>query len=444
VIERSSDKFRGSSQRTRKIRKVRSIYFFLASFFLAGSVLLSFLFLGKNRNVPDSSSAGVAVSTGTFARGDSLYSCLNRYGVSSKEILLVEELLNPIFDSKTCYPGDSYEITVSTGGVLKEFNYYSGPLDIYGVKKSPSGELVPFHKKIVLESRVFGFAGKIESSLYESMVQLGESPELAMRLADIFSWQIDFLTEPRPGDTFKLVWEKFYKEGKEFSDGRILAAQYLGAEVSHTAIFFEDGEGRKDYYTIKGESLRKEFLRSPLNYRRISSHFSYRRFHPILKYYRPHLGVDYSAPLGTPVVSIGDGVVTHVGWKGDYGRLVKVRHPNGYFSTYGHLSRYERGIRRGISVKQGQVIGYVGRSGLATGPHLDFRVIRNGSFINFYKIRVPPAESVKDSYRVEFELVKKKRLSQLGILSVHRPYPYEILSGKWNLPFELAKDRQPS
>ena len=403
---------------------MKRAYIFLVFFLLIGSFILISFF--QNKDVADSSSPQLVVSTGTFARGDSLYSCWSSYGISPKEILVLEKLLSPLFDTRRCYPGDSYEIITSTSGVLEGFNYYSGALDIYGVKKSTSGELMAFHRKIPLEKRVLGLVGRIETSLYESMVQLGQSPELTMRFADIFAWQVDFLTEPRPGDTFKLIWEKFYKEGEEFSDGPILAAQYLSREETHTAILFEDPEGRKDYYTIKGESLRKKFLRSPLNYRRISSYFSYKRFHPILKYYRPHFGIDYAAPLGTPVVSIGDGVVTYVGWKGDYGRLVRVRHPNGYYSTYGHLSRYGRGIRRGVKVKQGQVVGYVGASGLATGPHLDFRVIRNEKFVNFLKIKIPAAESIKDRHRKEFEVTKRKRLYQVGILSSYRSFPHPV------------------
>jgi len=390
----------------------------------------------RHKTVPVLSLPEVLVSTGTFAQGDSLYSCLSERGVSPNEILVLKKALDAFFDTKKCYPGDSYEIIISTGGVLEEFNYYSGALDIYGVKKSTSGELISFHQKIPLEKRTLGLVGKIESSLYESMIQLGQSPELTMRFADIFAWQIDFLTEPRPDDTFKLIWEKTYKKGEEFSDGQILVAQYLGKEASYTAILFEDPEGQKDYYTIEGESLRKEFLRSPLNYRRISSYFSYRRFHPILKYYRPHLGIDYAAPRGTPVASIGDGVVTHVGWEGDYGRFVKIRHQNGYYSTYGHLSRYEKGIGRGVKVKQGQVIGRVGRSGLATGPHLDFRVIRNGNFVNFLKINIPPAESVRDKYRKEFEIVKRERLRQLGILSAYRSFPHPVEE-----KFEIVADQ---
>jgi murein DD-endopeptidase MepM/ murein hydrolase activator NlpD len=407
---------------------MRRVYIFFGFLFLVGSVvLISFI---RNKNVADSSPSEVVVSTGTFAQGDSLYSCMSSHGISPREILGLEKLLNTLFDIRRCRPGDNYEIIVSTNGFLEGFNYYPGPLDIYGVKKSTSGELISFYQKIPLERRVLGLVGRIESSLYESMVQLGQSPELTMRFADIFAWQIDFLTEPRPGDTFRLIWEKSYKEGEEFSDGAILAAQYLGKEVSHTAILFEDPEGRKDYYTMKGDSLRKEFLRSPLNYRRISSYFSYKRFHPILKYYRPHLGIDYAAPLGTPVASVGDGEVTYVGRKGEYGRFVKVRHKNGYYSTYGHLSQYGKGIRRGVKVNQGQVIGYVGASGLATGPHLDFRVVRNGRFVNFLKVQMPAAESVKDSYRKEFEITKRQRLYQLGILSSYRSFPHQIVAAE--------------
>ena len=405
---------------------MRRIYIFLIFFFLIGSLILISFF--QNKNLVDSSSPEVVVSTGTFVRGDSLYGCLSERGLFPGELLTLKKLLDPLFDTRKCYPGDSYEIITSTSGILEGFNYYSGALDIYGVKKSPSGELIGFHQKIPLEKRVLGLIGEIEASLYESMVQLGQSPELTMRFADIFAWQIDFLTEPRPGDKFKLVWEKFYRNGEEFSDGAILVAQYLGKETNHTAVLFEDPEGRKDYYTIEGESLRKEFLRSPLNYRRISSYFSYKRFHPILKYYRPHLGIDYAAPSGTPVASIGDGMVTYMGWKGEYGRFVKVRHQNGYYSTYGHLSRYERGIKRGVKVKQGQVVGYVGASGLATGPHLDFRLIRNGSFINFLKIQIPAAESVKEIYKKEFEITKRERLSQIGILSSYRSFPHQIVA----------------
>ncbi|MCK4649331.1 M23 family metallopeptidase, partial [bacterium] len=226
-----------------------------------------------------------------------------------------------------------------------------------------------------------------------------------------------FLTEPRPGDRFLLAWEKYVDDGKTVLDGRILTAQYINRHRTHTAIYFEDPEGNRGYFTEEAKSLRKQFLRSPLSYRRISSYFSYRRFHPILKVYRPHPGIDYAAPIGTPVRSIGDGRVVYCGWKRGFGRFIKIKHPRGYYTTYGHLRRYAKGIRTGIRVKQGQIIGYVGSSGLSTGPHLDFRMIKNGKYVNFLKLKLPAVKSVKKKYLEEFNRIKKERLTQLENIS---------------------------
>ncbi|MDI6704100.1 MAG: M23 family metallopeptidase, partial [bacterium] len=221
----------------------------------------------------------------------------------------------------------------------------------------------------------------------------------------------------RPKDTFKLIWEIYKKDGKKVMDGRILAAQYNRRNCNnYTAIFFKDPKQHADYYTLNGKSLRRKFLRSPLNYRRISSYFSYRRFHPILKVYRPHLGIDYAAPIGTPVVAVGDGEVVYQGWNGGYGRFIKIRHDHSFYTTYGHLSCYAKGVRRGKRVRQGEVIGYVGSTGLSTGPHLDFRVIRDGRFVNFLRLNISSARSVDPRYVKEFEEVKKRRIDQLNSL----------------------------
>jgi len=241
------------------------------------------------------------------------------------------------------------------------------------------------------------------------MKKEGISNELILNFADIFSWEIDFLTDPRKGDSFQMIWERYISpEGNVLMEGRILAAQYVNQGKKYTAIFYQDPEGHRGYFTPDGKSLRKSFLRSPLHYRRISSYFSYRRFHPILKIYRPHLGIDYAAPTGTPVSSIGDGVVIFAGWNGGFGKQVKIKHPNGYITSYGHLSRIAKGVRRGKKVYQGQVIGYVGATGLATGPHLDFRISKNGRYYNFLKMRLPRAASVKEAYFDDFN--KKKTL----------------------------------
>jgi murein DD-endopeptidase MepM/ murein hydrolase activator NlpD len=302
----------------------------------------------------------------------------------------------------------------TSDGEIISFKYYASPTEFYHIQKDEDGGYLASKEKIHLEKRIVGIQGRIEESLWEAMLDEGVSSELILDFADIFAWEIDFLTEPRREDTFKFIHELYLKEETPVKNGRILIAQYNGRQTNHTAIYFETSDGFKGYYDLKGNSLRRAFLRSPLNYTRISSYFSRRRFHPILRRYRPHLGIDYVAPLGTPVVSIGDGIVTFKGWKGGYGRYIKIRHPNGYSTAYGHLSRYARGIRKGQRVRQGQVIGYVGTSGLSTGPHLHFEVMRNGRFVNFLALRIPPARSIPQRDRERFNEVKRERLMALA------------------------------
>lgn len=196
--------------------------------------------------------------------------------------------------------------------------------------------------------------------------------------------------------------------------GAILVARYQGKEISKDAYLFKLANGNSGYFDADGKSLRRAFLRSPLNYRRISSFFTNSRFHPILKRYRPHHGIDYSARYGTPVVTIGDGTVQYAGWKGGYGRFVSIRHNSTYTSTYGHLSRFGKGVVRGSRVKQGQVIAYVGSSGLSTGPHLDFRITRNNSFINPLKLSVPTLDPVPQGQIATFNAHTEQLARALG------------------------------
>jgi murein DD-endopeptidase MepM/ murein hydrolase activator NlpD len=223
------------------------------------------------------------------------------------------------------------------------------------------------------------------------VVAAGERPELALRLADIFAWDIDFNTDTRPDDTFRLVLEKKeYQDGSPFSYGRILAAEYDNDGQPYKAVLFHDSQGKPGYYSADGKSLQKAFLRSPLKFAaRISSHFSLHRLHPILKIRRPHLGTDYAAPTGTPVQSIASGRVLASGRKGGNGIYVRILHTNGYETYYMHLSRAL--VHTGQHVNQGQRIGLVGMTGLATGPHLDFRLRKNGRFVDFERLKLPPA-----------------------------------------------------
>jgi murein DD-endopeptidase MepM/ murein hydrolase activator NlpD len=240
----------------------------------------------------------------------------------------------------------------------------------------------------------------------------GEEDQLALDLAEIFAWDVDFHTELQRGDSFRVAVEKLTLDGRFCRYGRILSAEFTRGTRLLRAVWFEGSQASAGYYTPEGTPLRKAFLRSPLKFSRISSGFTRSRFHPILHTSRPHLGVDYAAPVGTAVRAAGDGVVVQAGWMGGYGKAVRIRHANGYETLYGHLSRFQ--VARGTRVAQGQVIGAVGRTGLATGPHLDYRMLRNGVFINPLKLQSPPAEPVPARERPAFELARDERLALLG------------------------------
>ncbi len=356
----------------------------------------------------------ITTINGNIQAGDTLYESLIREGISAAEILSLEEKIKSVVDFNYLPIGSQYSLKYNPEGKVTEFTYKPNPIDIYyiDIPTSDSEDLKVTKEEVYTE--VVRLEGKIEYSLYESMMECADSPQLALQLAEIFAWQIDFLTECRVEDTFKILVEKQYI-GDFYRWGKILAAQYEGEFLSeYTAILFEDHAGHIDYYTEEGKSLRKAFLRAPLNYKYISSYFSKNRLHPILRIWRPHLAIDYAAPTGTPISTIGDGTVIYVGWENGYGNYIKIRHPNNYVSAYGHLSRFAKGLKNGQKVKQGEIIGYVGSTGLSTGPHLDFSISKNGGRVDFLKIKLPAAFSVDPQYSAQFNEVKNKLLSDLN------------------------------
>ena len=356
----------------------------------------------------------ITTINGNIQAGDTLYESLIREGISAAEILSLEEKVKSVVDFNYLPVGSEYSLKYNPEGKVTEFIYKPNPIDIYciDILNSDSEDLKITKEEICAE--VVRLEGKIEYSLYESMLECADSPQLALQLAEIFAWQIDFLTECREGDTFKILVEKQYK-GDFYRWGKILAAQYEGELLSeYTAILFEDPSGHTDYYTEEGKSLRKAFLRAPLNYKYISSYFSKNRLHPILRIWRPHLAIDYAAPTGTPVSTIGDGTVIYVGWDNNgYGNYIKIRHPNNYVTAYGHLSRFAKGLKNGQKVKQGEIIGYVGSTGLSTGPHLDFSISENGGKVDFLKLKLPAAFSVDPQYSAQFNEAKNRLLNDL-------------------------------
>lgn len=354
----------------------------------------------------------VAIVGGKLKTRQTLSGLLRQRGVPPELSSLILEKLRELQDLRRCHPGDSVYLEISPEGELNYFEYVVDPTRIYVVKKGNEG-IENYEKKVKVDTILAHVEGVVESSLYETVLSVDELPELAYDFADIFAWVLDFNTELRKGDRFRALFTKNFVDQEFVGYGRILAGVYEGWSGDFHAFYFEDPGGHRDYYDLEGRSLRRMFLKAPLGYRRISSYFSHKRLHPILKIYRPHYGVDYAAPVGTPVSAVGDGLIIFCGRKGDFGKLIRIKHPNSFMTEYGHLSRFARGMRRGIRVKQGQVIGYVGSTGLSTGPHLQYGVKRYGRYVNPLKVNPPAADPVKKKYLPQFEERRDEFLSLL-------------------------------
>jgi len=381
------------------------VVFYLGLIF-ALLALTVWLGLFKGQPGADPSSAALSppplacIFKGELDRNESLYLSLLRRGLSYQLTYELTSALKDKFDLRKSLPGDTYTLLATQDSILS-FEYQKGLRERCRVTKE-NGEMKAVVEPVEFQRMVKSLQGEIESSLWLSMIGLCESPELIMKLTEVFEWEIDFLTEPRKGDRFRVVFEEQYREGAFVRYGDILAAEYSSGDKVHQAVLYRPPGGRKGYFDPSGKSVRKAFLKSPLNYRRISSRFSHSRFHPIFKRYQPHLGVDYAAPRGTPVVASGDGVISYAGWKKGFGKIVEIRHPNGFVTSYGHLSRIARGIGRGVVVKQKDLIGYVGNTGASTGPHLDYRVKADGRYVNPLRMVAPPTDPVRKEYLEDF------------------------------------------
>ncbi len=326
-------------------------------------------------------------------RGDTLEDLLQRAGLEAPLRMDMIAAVRTAFDVRKFRAGANVVLTRSDAGSVEGLEYQIDPdrnLQVERAGETFQAAIVEVPGTI----RATPVCGTLHGSLFESIERAGERPELTLRIADIFGWQLDFYTDPREGDQFCVVVEKKeYANGQPATYQRILAATYTNAGTLYDAYLFAGEDGAPSYYSRDGRSLRSAFLRSPMKFEaRVSSHFSRARRHPVLKIVRPHLGTDYAAPAGTPVQAIGAGTVIFAARSGDSGNMVTLRHTNGYETQYLHLSRIL--VRSGQRVEQGQQIGLVGATGLATGPHLDFRIRRNGGYVNFERLRLPPAASL--------------------------------------------------
>ena len=345
----------------------------------------------------------IKVISGKISKGQSLSATLRPARIPAEMIEAISRHLKPILNLRRMNPGDSYEVRLTPQGDFRGFSYRSSPIDVYQITLKPSGEWNAQKLDLPVDKYWAQVSGDITSSLFEAMDKLGERDQLTLDFAEIFAWEIDFRTELQPGDRFRIVVEKYYAGGSFFKYGRILFAEFRGQTKSLQGIYYRPGKDPADYFTEKGESLRKAFLRSPLKFTRISSGYSKTRLHPILGERRPHLGVDYAAPVGTPVWAVADGTVAAAGWNGGYGKQVVLKHVKGYQSLYGHLSRISPGVQKGKSIRQKQIIGYVGSTGLSTGPHLDFRLTKSGAYRNPLKEISPRAPSLTSKDLPDFQ-----------------------------------------
>ena len=345
----------------------------------------------------------------TIALGDNLYQVLVNHGVKIQEVGGLIAAWRSLPELQKLRPGEILElIFVRDSQRLEKVRYQNMQGQVLATTRTEQGWTTSRYAKPVVVTSALA-RGAIKDSLYQSAVDENIDFELALALADIFAWDIDFFVDLRAGDQYAFLYGQRFREGKLVGNGHIVAAHFHNGSRRHRAYYYQAPGKRADYYDDQGNSLRKVFLKSPLRYSRISSGFSKRRLHPILKIYRPHPGVDYAAPTGTPVAAVGDGRVISKRWKNGYGRFIAIRHNSRYITSYGHLYRYASKIKVGSNVKQGQVIGYVGASGLATGPHLDYRMKKDGRFVNPLKNRLPAARPVPPNYLSDF----KKRVASL-------------------------------
>lgn len=340
-----------------------------------------------------------AVTHGVVEKGDTIAKVLGN--AADDGIQQYVSAARRVFSLRSFREGQPYVVvTDPDSGRVKRFEYEIDGrrrLVVEGTE-TPEARVEPIEYVTLLDTA----EGVIDDNLFQAVADIGESPQLALRLAELFGSEVNFIRDLQEGDSFRVLVEKRYREGEYKGYGRMMAASFTNKGKTYEAFLFRDGRGRAQHYNSRGENLHKTLLQAPLAFTRLTSRFTHSRRHPILGTRRPHLGVDYAAPTGTPVKAVGEGVVVKRGWAGGYGNQIIIRHTAGLESMYAHLSGYARGLKNGQRVRQGQVIGFVGSTGLSTGPHLDFRLRQNGTFINPAKAINPRGAPVSRAHMSEF------------------------------------------
>lgn len=352
------------------------------------------------------------IEEGKIKRNQNLSDILLPYGVSYQAIAEIAQKSKPVFDVRKIKQDNNYYFfcTPDSNREARYFVYEVDPIEYVVYQLTDSLNIYKGEKPITREIKTA--SGVISSSLWNTMKDNDMNPILAIELSEIYAWTIDFFGIQK-GDKFRVIYEENFVDSIPVGINAIYACQFQHMNEDFYAFQFEQ-DSILSYYDDQGKSLKKAFLKAPLKFSRISSHFSRARLHPVLKIRRPHLGIDYAAPTGTPVMSIGDGVITKKGYQAaGGGNYLYIKHNSVYTTCYMHLNNFAKGMAPGVRVHQGQVIGYVGKTGLATGPHLDFRVFRNGSAMDPLQVKAPPVEPVKESLMPEYTHLKDSLMLRL-------------------------------
>lgn len=385
-----------------------------------GGALISF----KPKEVTHQTAYGIIIDTldlktDKVRRNQFLSDILLEHRVDYVVIDKLAKISAEVFDVRKIRYGNPYSVIATRDSIPRALYFIYEETPTRYVVFNMHDTIGVFRGEKPMEIRLKSTSGTINSSLWETMVEEGTDPNLANQLSEIFAWSIDFFGIQR-GDNFKVLYEELWVEGRPIGLGKIHAALFHHMADDFYAFHFTQGE-KSDYFDDSGGSMRRTFLKAPLRYRRISSGFSYSRMHPVLKIRRPHTGIDYAADRGTPVLSVGDGMVIEKGWdrKGG-GNYVKIRHNGTYTTLYMHLEGFAKGLTTGKKVRQGDVIGYVGSTGLSTGPHLDFRFYRNGQPIDPLRVESPPAEPIDTAYLEEFTAYRDSMMVLLDTITMSR------------------------
>lgn len=355
--------------------------------------------------------------SGVVNKNETLSDILDPFSIENSNVAEIAQISKEIFDVRKIRPGKFYHIYLAKDSLrsLQYFVYEKDPIHFVLYNFCDTVDVRTGEKEVTIVKDYK--SAEINSSLYVALLENDATIELAVRLSKIFAWQIDFYRLQK-GDKFKVIYEKRYIDNELVGIGKILGAYFYSYKKDYYAIPFVQDDVYQ-YFDENGNSLRKEFLKTPIEFARITSRYSSRRYHPVLKTYRPHTGIDYGAPTGTPIRTVGDGKVVAAAYTRSNGRYVKIRHNSVYTTMYLHMSRIGKGIKRGVVVKQGQIIGYVGSTGLATGPHLHFNFLLNGRPVDPLKIEIPPSHPVKKELRDEYEVQKKLVMDELQQMDMY-------------------------